>query len=413
MANTIRIKRRATGSAGAPTSLQNAELAFNEVDNTLYYGKGTGGAGGTATTVEPIGGTGTFVDKTSTQTISGAKTFSSTITGSVSGNAATADALSSGFNIDLTGDATGTVTGVDGSSNVSITVTVADDSHNHLASNIDDFDTQVRTNRLDQLATPTGAVAMGGQKLSGLGTPVNDGDAANKGYVDGVKQALDIKESVKVATTANITLSGTQTIDGQAVSAGDRVLVKDQTDAATNGIYVCAAGGWARADDFGTTVDASTGSFAFVEAGTVNAGNGFVLTTTGHTLGSNNLVFTQFSGAGQITAGGGLTKSGNTIQAVGTADQITVAADAISIATTYAGQSSITTLGTIATGTWQATAVGAAYGGTGKTTLTSNGILYGNGTGAVGVTAAGANSAILQSNNGTPTWVTTLDGGTF
>lgn len=413
MANTIRIKRRATGSAGAPTSLQNAELAFNEVDNTLYYGKGTGGAGGTATTVEPIGGTGTFVDKTSAQTISGAKTFSSTIVGSVSGNAATADALSSGFNIDLTGDASGTVTGVDGSSNVSIAVSVEDDSHNHLAANIDDFDTQVRTNRLDQLATPTGAVAMGGQKLSGLGTPVNEGDAANKGYVDGVKQALDIKESVKVATTANITLSGTQTIDGQAVSAGDRVLVKDQTDAATNGIYVCAAGGWARADDFDTTVDASTGSFAFVEAGTVNAGNGFVLTTTGHTLGSNNLVFTQFSGAGQITAGGGLTKSGNTIQAVGTADQITVAADAISIATTYAGQSSITTLGTIATGAWQATAVGAAYGGTGKTTLTSNGILYGNGTGAVGVTAAGANSAILQSNNGTPTWVTTLDGGTF
>ncbi len=147
--------------APLPTMLpQNAEIAFNEVDNTLYYGEGTGGAGGTATTVEPIGGTGTFVDKTSTQTISGAKTFSSTITGSVSGNAATADALSSGFEIALTGDATGTVTGVDGSGNVSIAVTVADDSHNHVAANIDDFDTQVRTNRLNEMAAPNGNVAM-------------------------------------------------------------------------------------------------------------------------------------------------------------------------------------------------------------------------------------------------------------
>lgn len=413
MANTIRIKRRASGSTGAPSSLQNAELAFNEVGDTLYYGKGTAGAGGSATTVEAIAGKGAFVDKTSSQTISGAKTFSSTITGSVTGNAGTADALSSGFNIALTGDATGTVTAVDGSSNVSIAVTVVDDSHNHLAANIDDFDTAVRGNRLDQMGAPNSALAMNGQKISGLATPTDGGDAATKGYVDGVKQALDIKESVVAATTANITLSGTQTIDGIGIGAGDRVLVKNQTDAATNGIYVCKAGAWERADDFNTTVEASTGSFAFIEAGNDNAGNGFVLTTTGHTLGSNDLVFTQFSGAGQITAGTGLTKSGNTINAVGTANEITVAADAIGISSTYVGQSSITTLGTIATGAWQATAVGAAYGGTGKTTLTSNGILYGNGTGAVGVTAAGADSAILQSNNGTPTWVTTLDGGTF
>ena len=78
MANTIRIKRRATGNAGAPASLENAELAFNEVDNILYYGKGTGGAGGTATTVEVIGGIGAFVTLTSEQTITGNKTFSGT-----------------------------------------------------------------------------------------------------------------------------------------------------------------------------------------------------------------------------------------------------------------------------------------------------------------------------------------------
>jgi len=79
MANTLRIKRRATGNTGAPTSLENAELAFNEVDNILYYGKGTGGAGGTATTVEAIGGLGAFTTLTGAQTISGNKTFTGTV----------------------------------------------------------------------------------------------------------------------------------------------------------------------------------------------------------------------------------------------------------------------------------------------------------------------------------------------
>ena len=80
MANTLRIKRRATGNTGAPSSLANAELAFNEVDDTLYYGKGAGGAGGTATTVEAIGGSGAFITLTSNQTgISGNKTFSGTV----------------------------------------------------------------------------------------------------------------------------------------------------------------------------------------------------------------------------------------------------------------------------------------------------------------------------------------------
>lgn len=75
MANKVRIKRRSSGSPGAPASLENAELAFNEVDDTLYYGKGSGGSNGTSTTIEAIAGKGAFVDKTSTQTITGAKTF--------------------------------------------------------------------------------------------------------------------------------------------------------------------------------------------------------------------------------------------------------------------------------------------------------------------------------------------------
>lgn len=101
MSNTIRIRRRASGDPGAPSSLDNAELAFNEIDNTLYYGKGSGGAGGTATTIEAIGGNGAFVDRTTAQSIAGAKTFTSGITADVTGTVSdisnhTTDDLSEG-----------------------------------------------------------------------------------------------------------------------------------------------------------------------------------------------------------------------------------------------------------------------------------------------------------------------------
>lgn len=120
MANTLRIKRRASGAAGAPSTLANAELAFNEVDNVLYYGKGTGGAGGSATTIEAIAGVGAFVDLSSTQTISGAKTFSGTV---ALGASATATTPTTGDNTTkvattafvqsaLSGSGLGTVTSV-------------------------------------------------------------------------------------------------------------------------------------------------------------------------------------------------------------------------------------------------------------------------------------------------------------
>ena len=124
MANILRIKRRSSGAAGAPASLQNAELAFNEVDNTLYYGKGTGGVGGSATVVDAIGGTGAFVDKATNQTIVGVKTFTNGIVGSVTGNADTATKLATARDIALSSDVTGTAS-FDGSANISITTTLA------------------------------------------------------------------------------------------------------------------------------------------------------------------------------------------------------------------------------------------------------------------------------------------------
>jgi len=191
---------------------------------------------------------------------------------------------------------------------------------------------------------------------------------ATQEYVDSVKQSLDIKDSVKVATTENITLSGTQTIDEVSVVAGDRVLVKNQSTASENGIYVVSAGSWSRADDANSNDSVTAGMFVFVEEGTVNSDSGFVLTTNGPiTLGTTSLSYTQFSGAGQVTAGAGLTKTGNTLDVGGTADRITVNGDSVDIATTYVGQSTITTLGTVTTGTWSASTIAVDKGGTGAT----------------------------------------------
>ena len=209
-----------------------------------------------------------------------------------------------------------------------------------------------------------------------VATPSADGHAATKGYVDSARSGLDVKQSVRVATTAAINLSldleAGDVVDGVTLTQGDRVLVKNQGTASENGIYVAvasAAGAASRATDADSNTEVTAGMFTFVEEGTVNADSGFVLTTDGPiTLGSTSLVFVQFSGAGQITAGDGLTKSGNTINAVGTANRISVSQDAIDIDANYAGQNTITTLGTITTGVWNGTDIAVADGGTGAST---------------------------------------------
>ena len=443
MANTVRIKRRlAGGASGAPSSLENAEIAFNEQDSVLYYGVGTGGSGGSATSILAIGGPGAMVSLSGTQTVTGNKTFTGSV--DLTGSTATAStqltsdnstklattAYVKGQNY-LTGNQSITVSGdASGSGTTSITLTLAaagtagtytkvtTDSKGRVtsgttlsatdiptltAAKISDFDTQVRTSRLDQMAAPTASVSLNSQKITNLATPTADTDAATKAYVDAARSGLDVKGSVRAATTANITLSGAQTIDGVSVIAGDRVLVKDQSTASTNGIYVAAASTWSRATDADVDAEVHAGMFTFVEEGTANADSGWVLTTNNPiTVGSTALAFAQFSGAGQITAGAGLTKTGNTIDAVGTANRITVNANSIDIASTYVGQTSITTLGTIATGVWNGTTIAVANGGSGATTLT--GVLKGNGTSAF--TAAVDGTDYLSPN-------ATIDGGTF
>jgi phage-related tail fiber protein len=443
MANTLRIKRRTSGGTGAPSSLANAELAYNEVDDVLYYGKGTGGVGGSATTIPAIAGPGAFLTLSTTQTVSGNKTFTGSVdlTGS-NATAATATTSDSSTKIAttafvkaqnyITGNQTITFSGdASGSGTTSVTLTLANsgvtagtytkitvdakgrattgttlaatDIPTLTAAKISDFDTQVRTSRLDQMAAPTASVSLNSQKITNLATPTADSDAATKAYVDASRSGLDVKASVRAATTANITLSGTQTIDGVSLIAGDRVLVKDQSTASGNGIYVVAASTWSRSTDADTDAEVHAGMFTFVEEGTVNADSGWVLSTNNPiVVGSTSLTFAQFSGAGQITAGAGLTKTGNTIDAVGTSNRITVNADSIDIASTYVGQTSITTLGTIATGTWNGTTIAVANGGTGATTLT--GLVKGNGTSAFSAAVAGTDYHDTNS---------TIDGGSF
>jgi hypothetical protein len=231
---------------------------------------------------------------------------------------------------------------------------------------VSDFDSGVQTNRLDQMAAPTASVSLNSQQITNLADPTSAQDAATKNYVDQVAQGLDVKASVKAATTASITLSGTQTIDTIPLIAGDRVLVKNQTAQEDNGIYVVASGSWARSAD-ANTWDELVSAFVFVEEGSTNADNGYVCTVDqGGTLGVTAIIWEQFSGAGQITAGSGLSKTGNTlnVNVDGTTTEIN-GSDQVAINTAYIGQTSITTLGTITSGTWNATAIGLTYGGTG------------------------------------------------
>ena len=242
---------------------------------------------------------------------------------------------------------------------------------------ISDFDTGVQANRLDQLAVPTGAVALNSQKITGLAAGVADTDAANKGQVDAAQAGLDAKDACRVATTANITLSGEQAIDGVTTTT-DRVLVKNQTSGLQNGIYVSASGAWARSTDADANAEVTSGLYTFITEGTANGSTGFVLTTDDPiTVGTTALTFSQFSGLAQLIGGTGITKTGNTIAVDASQTQITDvgALDAGSITSGFGainnGSSTITTTGAVATGALTVT------GAIGSGAITSSGAITG------------------------------------
>jgi hypothetical protein len=195
------------------------------------------------------------------------------------------------------------------------------------------------------------------------------------------------------------------TIDGVDLAVGDRVLVKDQSTASQNGIYIVASGSWTRSSDadvWGELISA----YCFVEQGTTNADLGFVCTVDqGGTLDKTDVTWVNFSGAGAISAGNGLSKSGNTLSVLGTADRITVGSSGVDIAGTYAGQTSIVTLGTVTKGTWNGTLIGLAYGGAGADISSA----------ADGTIFKKSGSALVAATAGTDYYnsSSTIDGGTF
>ena len=285
---------------------------------------------------------------------------------------------------------------------------------------------------LEKDGTGTVTVPSGYESRSSFG----DDSLVNKSYVDAVANGLDVKASVKVVTTANLfttynngngtltaSSNGAISVDGVTLSVNDRVLVKDQTTQTQNGFYKVTATGSGGVHSFLLehqmqmfASELTGGAFTFVEEGTANADNGFVLTTNGTpTLGTTNITFEQFSGAGQISAAG-LTKTGNTIDVVGTADKITVSVNALTIASTYVGQSSITTLGTITTGVWNGDEIGVAHGGTGLTSIAKGSVLVANSVNTLSaLDGGGSNDGVLfyTASSDTLSFATSIDGGTF
>ena len=248
------------------------------------------------------------------------------LAGSIANDKLTNSAITiNGFSISLGGSATyGTDNINEGSTNKYFTDERAQDAVGNSIGNGLDYDDASGAISVDPaefalnaVGAPTGDVAMATYKITGLGAPTNSTDAATKAYVDSATEGLHIHESVVAATTENVALATAlengDTLDGITLATGNRILVKNQTTTSENGIYVVQASGQpVRATDFDTATEVDSGDFVFVYSGTVNASTGWVQTNRPATIGTDPIVFTQFSGAGTYLAGNGLTLTGNT-----------------------------------------------------------------------------------------------------
>lgn len=272
--------------------VQSLASAPSGVAGRIYYDSVTGNLrwyDGVATTWQDAGGEGSsYTDEEARDAIGAA--------------------LTEGANIQITVD--------DESDTITIAVVGLD------SGDISDFDTQVRTSRLDQMAAPTADVDLNGQKIVDLADGTDPTDAATFGQLQSVLQGQFWKDPVRAATTADITLSGTQTIDGVDVVADDRVLVKNQTSTEDNGIYVVAEGAWTRAADANAAAEVNNAT-VLIEEGTVNQGDIYSQTATVSTLGTDAQTWTKIAEGNTVyTAGDGLDLTGSAFSVDATVGRI-------------------------------------------------------------------------------------------
>jgi hypothetical protein len=331
----------------APASPVKGQLYYNTGDNTLYWydgtawqsakggsGSPTGAAGGdlSGTYPNPQIATGVIVDtdvaaanKDGAVATPSLRTLGSGATQAAPGNDAR-------FTDARAPTAHKTTHEPGGSDPLTVDAVVATGSLRTLGAGAQQAMPGNRT--LDAITIPVADMNFNTKRLTAVAAPTANNDAANKAYVDNAIQGLDAKQSVKVKTPVAVNVniaSAPTTIDAIPMNVGDRVLLNDQTAPSENGIYVYNGSGVAmtRSSD----MDAGTEfpeAYTWVESGS-SVNTGWVCTNASVTLGSTAITFVQFSGAGQITAGAGLTKSSNTLD-VGAGTGISVAADTVGIA---------------------------------------------------------------------------------
>ena len=409
MSNVLKIKSRQSGDAGAPASLARAELAYNELDDTIYIGHGSGTD--SSRTKKAIGGVGSFVDKASSQVLTN-KDLTATSNSFTAASATQAGVVELATDTETNAGSSTTravtpanVNAFTGSTNIATVGTISSGVWSGTAL------VAAKVPNLEAL-TVGGHVDVNSKRIGNLAAPVTANDAVRKVDLDNAIIGLDVRDSVRVVAVANVAgyatsaQSSALSVDGVTLAANDRILLTAQSTASENGIWKMTnpSSTWllVRADDANHVDDLSANMFCFVEEGTNYADSGWVCTTN-ETVTMSNMTFSQFSGAGQVTAGNGLDKSGDTLS-VDLKANGGIVIESTEMAVDL-GASSIT--GTL----------GVADGGTGATSLTTGTVLLGNAANAITQLGKQAAGKILTSE-GTAggdgaVWSNTLSGITI